>query len=260
MSLIDAEIANTAPVTPEGGVVDPNAATPPSGVPVSNPDPFGDLKDYQDGETGLYLGKYKDLRSVMEGYKELSAKVREKLPDAPEKPEDYKFVFEGEKALEGYELTMEDPMWKEMAPVFKDVGLSNEQAQKLVSSYLKFSLANQPDLEAEKAKLGSEADAIINEVVGYAQKRNSPAMLRLAEAAGENADTLKELHFLIKQSGEKAIPPRLVGVVGKTSDDLFEEAYAYREKHKNIIDSSPSHQRIYDDMMQKAARLKNQKR
>lgn len=238
------------------GPIPPSEAPPPSDTVAgsggeddsSKLDPFGDLAEFRDPESQLFLGKYKTIKDVFDGYKSLSGKLRERMPEAPESAEGYQFEF-ADEALKDYQLTLEDPMWGKLAPVFKEANVSQEQAQKIVEGYLKAALEDRPDLEAERQKLGGEAEAIINTVVSYAQKRATPGMQALAELAGTSAEALKELHALIQASGERQIPGRLDGAPARSADDLKAEAFAYREKHKAIIDSSPEHQRIYERML-----------
>jgi hypothetical protein len=221
-------------------------------------DPFGDLNTFKDPDNGLYLGKYKNVLEVFNGYKELTNKLREKTPEAPETAEAYKIEFAADSEFGEYKLNMEDPMWKQMAPVFKDANVSNEMAQKLVEGFLKYQIASKPDIAAEKAKLGDEAPKIINEVGVYLKKRSSPAMNTLAELAGQSAETLKELHLLIKQGGEKNIPSKLDGNEPfKSHEELMADALAYKTKHQKEMDNGNTHhQQAYYALLTKAQALK----
>lgn len=239
-------------IDPNAPATDPANENTPAANEGGNPDPFGDLNEYKDKESGLFLGKYKTAREVFEGYKELSGKVREKSPAAPEKPEDYAFTF-ADEALKDFKLTMEaDPGWKVMAPIFKEANVTQEQAQKIAEGWLQYQLSTMANPTEERKKLGTEADKIIGDVQTYLSKRKSQAMGALATLAGNNAEMLKELHFLIQGVGEQNIPPNLNGRSGKSAAELKQDAFDYKQKHAATIDSNPEQQQIYDGMLKAA--------
>lgn len=251
--MTDSLIGPISPTAGEDETTPPGGESPPAGDedPDKKLDPFGDLADYRDPENQLFLGKYKTIKDVFDGYKALTGKLRERVPEAPEKVEDYAFEF-ADEALKDYRLTVEDPMWGKLAPIFKEANVSQEQAQKIVEGYLKAALDDKADLESERQKLGAEAEQVIGAVVSFAQKRGTPGAAALAELAGQSAEALKELHALVQASGERSIPGKLDGVQGRSPEDLKAEAFAYREKHKDIIDSSPAHQQVYENMLKQA--------
>jgi hypothetical protein len=243
-----------------------SAETPPEGEETlqgddSQYDAFGDLRDYKD-EQGLYFGRYKSIPDAFKGLEELQKELgRIKREKSPEAPETYTPVTLGEdmpETVRGLEIKPdEDPLYQHFAPVFKELALTQEQVEKLVKANIQYSLSQTLDLEAEKKKLGGEAEAIIGDVVHYTQKRNTEGMKVLAELAGQNADALKELHMLVKQGGEKAIPGRIgEGVAPKTWQELRDEAWAYRQQHKDTIDSNPSQQQKYQDLMSAMSKAK----
>lgn len=225
-------------------------------------DPFGDLAEYKDKENGLWLGKYKGLKDVFDGYKNQSGKLREKFPEAPAKVEDYRFTFDEKSGLPVRELTTEDPVLGAMAPVFKDANVSLEQAQKIAEGFMKYQYAKLPDIEAEKAKLGDELPSILDNVRTYAQKRKSPAFNKLAEAAGQSAELLQEFNLLLKSAGERPTPtrPGEGGASVKTAGELDAEARAYKEQHKATIDSNEHQQKTYYALLSQAQAAKKAQR
>lgn len=234
-----------------------DAAGGAAGDDLGKVDPFGDLKVYQDAENGLYLSKYKNLKDVFEGYKSQSAKLREKFPEAPAKPEDYAFKFDKESGLEGHELTIADPVWGAMAPVFHAAGVSQEQAHKVVAAYIKHQQSQLPDVAAEKQKLGAEADTIIADVNQFVGRHNNPALTKLAIQAGQNAETLKAFHQLVKGGGARDIPAKVgEDVAAKTASEWDAEARAFKETHKNSIDSNPAQQKQYYALLSNAQKAK----
>jgi hypothetical protein len=229
---------------------------------VKNLDPFGDANDFKD-ESGLYLGKYKTVQEVMKGYKELSGKLREKSPDAPETYEGINFKDDQDIPQEyrNLEVTAEnDPLFKAFLPTFKAAKMSQEQVKILVKEHLLNTLKSQPDLNKEREKLGAEADSIIQAVTTYRDKRNTPAMQKLASIAGQDADLLKELNILIGASGERVIPGDLNngGSESKSAAEWDAEAREYRTKHKKEMESgSKPHQDHYYGLLQKKIHAKS---
>lgn len=218
-------------------------------------DPFGDLKEFQD-ESGKYLGKYSSLRDVFEGYKNATAKLRERFPEPPESADKYEFTFQDE-ALKELDLK-EDPVWKEMAPVFHEAKVSNETAQKIVEGFLKQQAAQRVKPEQIREGLGNEADRIVSEVQAFVNKAKDPdGVGMLGVLAGQNPQTLKAFHALIQQLGEKAIPKSAGLTSNKSWQELEAEAFEYHNKHKDTIDSNPAQQKIYEDLLRKAIQAKN---
>ena len=242
---------------------DPNPADNPAGDnPAADPDkkldPFGDLVEFKDEASGLYLGKYKTITDVFRGYKELSGKVREKSPEAPENYEVVK--LDGDdlpQEYRGLEIKTDDPMFAHFVPAFKEAKLTQEQVAILAKHNVKYGLSAVPDLEAERKKLGGEADKIITEVGGYLKKRGTEAMSKLAEMAGRDGEMLKELHLLIAQGGEKTIPVKTDSAPLKSHAELSAEALEYKKKYQKEMDNGNKyHQEQYYALLTKAQRAK----
>ena len=226
--------------------------TPDAGkTETKNLDPFGDLAEFRDPESGLYLGKYKTLPDFVKGYKELSQKVREKNPEAPAKPEDYVFEFKHD-GLKDVKLTLEDPLWKQVAPAFQKAGVTQSQAQEIVEAFLVGELSFRPNAEEEKKKLGDQAETIVGEVTGFVKKHNRPEVERLAVLAGESAETLKAFHWMVGQMGEKPIPAKLDTTEHKTRDEWIEDARRYKEANIKTIDTNEYQQQHYYGLLAKA--------
>jgi hypothetical protein len=225
------------------------------GTSDDNLDPFKDLDEWKDKESGLYLSKYKSIPEVFKGYTELSGKIREKIPTAPEAYEPIVLGdgFEGE--LKGLEIKPdEDPGYKRFAPLFKKWNLPQEAVAEIISEKIKFDMEGRVDLAAEKQKLGADADKIINEVNAFEQKTSNAGLKQLAVLAGSNAETLKAFHFVIQSMGEKSIPGG--GAVVPTQqgvDELFQAAWDFKKRHKDTIDANPAQQRKYDELLTAAA-------
>jgi hypothetical protein len=257
-SLIDAGGGSGATAgTDDPGTDDPAASTdnPGQGDEPNPADPFGDLKEYQD-ESGKYLGKYNTIKDVFDGYKNATAKLREKMPEPPESPDAYQFTWSEESGLGDVDLS-DDPGWQAMAPVFHEEGISNEKAQRIIEKWLGHQASAQVKPEEIRAGLGAEADRIVNDVQAFVNKANDPdGVGMLGQLAGQNPATLKAFHQLLQQIGEKAIPQTSNGGHLKSWQELEQDAFDYKEKHKATIDSNPTQQKIYEDLLRKSIHAK----
>lgn len=227
-------------------------------------DPFKDLEEYKDADSGLYFGRYKNVIEVFKGKaeadKELGRLKREKPGQAPEAYEAIKLADDQDipEDYRSLEINAEnDPQFKFFEPFFKEAGLTQKQVEILAKASVKYGLTLAPDVNAERQKLGAEGETIINDLLRYKAKRNTEAFNRLASIVGTDADMMKEMHFLLKNAGSLEIPAKPGDAVGgKTWKELEEEALAYKEKHKDTIDSSPQQQETYTNMMMASVRAK----
>ena len=193
----------------------------------------------QDNETTgekLYADKYKSVEDLERGYRELSTKVRAKESVAPEQ---YSFDFSSIDELKDFDAKVldEDPMYKGMLPIFKDLKLSNEQANKLVSNFLMLDRAGMPNKEVEEKALGAEKDEIISRVSKFVARNAKMFDAQEHEeikAIASTAIGMRLLDKLQKLSIPQSIPPK----VGSTNTDDIEEltaqvAQLYREAQKD---------------------------
>jgi len=224
-------------------------------------DPFNDADGFKD-EKGLYLGKYKTIPEVMKGYKELSGKLREKNPEAPESYQAISFKDDQDIPQEYRTLEINaenDPLFKEFEPTFKAGKFTQEQVNLLVKNHFLYNIKNQPDLNKEREKLGEDADKILSNITRYRDKRNTPAMKALAQLAGQNGDMLKELNILIGAAGEKGIPGDINngGMESKSPEEWDADAREYKKKYGKEMDSgSKFHQDKYYELLGKATKAK----
>jgi hypothetical protein len=267
--------------SPEESLIGGGGGSPPTAPPVPNSpelngqnteagnqseddslevDPFGDLDQWK--SEGKYFGKYNSIRDVFSGMEELQKDHgRLKREKTPEIPEEYGGVtLDGEdlpEALKGLVIDDNDEAFAAFKPVFKELKLTQEQANGLIKAHALWANSGLPDLEKEKAALGSEAGAIIQEVDQYLAKRNVPGAVKLGQLAGQNAETLKELHYLIKKSSGLDIPAGAGQAnTAMTYEEAREEAFSYREKYKDRIHVDLKIQEKYQQLMERAARLK----
>lgn len=220
---------------------------------LNNLDPFDDANDYKD-DKGLYLGKYKTVQEAFKGYKELSAKLREKAPEVPKSIDEYEFSFKDE-SLKDFKLTKDDPLWSDMAPSFVKGNIPKESAQIVVEDFI---LRNQRRekalIEAEKKAMGDDFEPTINSVRTFLQERKDEGMDALAILAGRNHKALKAFRELIEGSSEQPIPSNLAGEEARTKQEWMDEAAKYKQENAKTIDSTPAQQKHYYALMAKAAK------
>lgn len=213
----DTTVTNEAP-TPQGN--SPEARTP-----------DGTLKDQSPGTTthsdekkpdgGSFLTQEEKPETKPETKPEDKKNEPEKKPDAatgaPEKYEDFKLP-------EGYKLSEE--AGKEVTAMFKELNLTQDQAQKLVDYYGKNLLATAEapykqwaDTQKEwvsdiQDRFGSKADPVRRDINSAINNALPPSLARAFRAAlditgaGSNPDVFEALSILTKPHIEgKSVPP-----------------------------------------------------
>ncbi len=178
------------------------------------------------------LKSYKDTRTELK-----AAKTNKK---APGKPEDYS--FEVPELPDGKSISIQDDD-KSMAAAKEAAhkyGISQDQFQGFVSDYLT-AIAPllpepMPDEATEKAKLGNNADAIINGVLNWGQQLHDTGILSDAEHRelffiGSTAEGISALQKLrTHYTGEKTIPTgsTTVGEGLPSKEELYAAAASER--------------------------------
>jgi hypothetical protein len=202
-------------------------------------------------ETGKILGKYNSIGDLITGYKEATTKLRERNPGAPEA---YTLDFTASEKFKHVDLTG-DPLWEPMEKTFKELGITNDQAQKLVESHLDYQMANLPDLDAEKARLGENADKIIGDIKAFASKNlKTPDDLEGMEYIGRNANATRLIHTIISLGGEKPLPSGVNHVANTGKSALEERAAVIRSNP--MFDADPKLQDQYVQLLTEISRLK----
>lgn len=202
----------------------------------------------------LYAGKYKSAEDLEKGYKEVVQKLTEKRPSAPE---EYKFDFSEHETLKSQEINLgEDETFQKMEPVFKELNLTQEQADKLVSVYLESTFAGVPDIGEEMKKLGGNANDIINKVNSFVAKEMPEQFRPLAEHLGSTALGVQFVEWM--QNGmmrDNTIPTDAEAYAPKQSyQELMAEASAFRKSNPNF-DIDVKAQQRYEKMMDTAVKM-----
>jgi predicted transcriptional regulator len=209
----------------------------------------------------LIFGKYKSIQDAENGYKELTKKIREKFPEAPEA---YNFDYsENElfKELKEKEVDLnlsEDPLIQQYTPIFKELNLPQTTVDKLVNAYISNEIKNIPNAKEELTKLGSEAPKIIQEVNNFVGKNLSDVEKEIALQIGQTAEGVKFLHKIANLSRGNNIPSKVETIPPKSSNDLKLEARKiYNEAGGNLIGEQL---KKYESLMDEASRMEVQKK
>lgn len=203
---------------------------------------------------GMFLGKYKNIEELVKGHKNLAELATKKNQKAPAEYDVSQFKVEG---LEGFEFDPEHPLSKAALPVFKELGLSQEAANKLIAASLAAQYVN-PKEELKKLHTNEkEAVAIYTEVASFV-KANIPEELQdAASRFTETADGVKLIKHFMESRLDREIPDGTGQInQGKTWQQLEEEAFAYKDKHSKTIGSNPAQQAEYQRLMSAATSLK----
>jgi len=207
----------------------------------------------------LYAGKYKSVEDLEKGYREstkygrdLNDKVKNLESSIPVAPKNYEFNFKEIEGLENVELTNEDPDIAAMLPVFKELNLTNDQANKLVQAHLKniTTLAESP--EQIKEKLGINADVVVTKLQEFTSKLPEQDQLVMQALS----DTSAGVDFLYRHliGGELPTPgPAQDGSnVPQSSAELYKIAFDFKKDRSRSIGYSKNEQNEYSKLLRTA--------
>lgn len=154
--------------------------------------------------------KYKTGEDLAKAYKELESKLgtreedmrqkfidelnQEAYKDRPESAGDYK-VPEGLDE----ESAIDDEIFQWWAKHSFENGFSQSEFEDGISMVMKAMNANEPDLDAEMAKLGDNATARIEAVALFTQSFFPQEHMESIERLAETADGLKTLEFVMEK-------------------------------------------------------------
>lgn len=210
-------------------------------------------------EEKLFAGKYKSAEELEEGYKNLSQKLREKSPEAPEE-----YSFDPEALGDDYKdvkIDKDDPLLQHMTNVFKDTNLSDEQATRLAAEFSKYQSAETPNPEKEMEKLGESAKETIGKVEGFFKKYGASAGLTEEEvqqigtmtATAEGVTALSKLIDRFNSTNE--VPENANSIDSSNDpDDLWAQANEIRQSDPSFSD--PQKRAKYQRLTRRAAELK----
>ena len=207
----------------------------------------------------LLAGKYKSVEDLEKGYREstkygreLNDKVKNLEGSIPKAPDAYEFNFKDVEGLEDVEISAEDPDMAAMLPVFKELNLTNDQANKLVQAHLKTmaDLAETPD--QIKEQLGSNADVVVTKLQEFTNSLPEQDQLIMQALS----DTSAGVDFLYRHliGGELPTPgPTQDGSsVPQSSAELYKTAFDFKKDRAKSIGFSKSEQDEYSKLMRTA--------
>ena len=216
----------------------------------------------------LYAGKYKSAEELEKGYNESTKYAREqaalvkdlqgKMPKAPEK---YVFDFSKTDDLKEVKLDPEAKDFKPMLDVFKEIGLSQEQADKLVQAKIRLDASLAPTAEQVKASLGANADAILSRLQTHTNKL-SPEDQQIMKSISDDAGLLD---FMYRHLVGEELPTPPAGQGGsaapaKTGAELKAEAFKYKADNARSIGFDKGQQEKYDQMLKHALSVEDEEK
>ena len=175
----------------------------------------------------LILGKFKSQEDLEQGYKELEKYVggnkdelREQIIDElsqeadSEVPENYELPSLPEHITE--DDVMENPMTEWWRNFCWENSYDQEVYQEGINKYVDAYVGQQPDMEAEKTKLGENAEARLDAVNSWASTFFSPEQYEVvSQTMGSNVDGIEALEKImesqkqnISRSAQVAQPER----------------------------------------------------
>lgn len=205
----------------------------------------------------LIFGKYKNMEAAQDAFKTLeSENGRLRRERKPEAPEAYEFNFaedEDLKDIYGEYDFKEDPLFQSLEPVFKDVNITNEQAQSIVAAFGKYQKSQMIDFDGEVSKLGDNGAEMLAEVENFVQK-NYP--LEEQDVIAQIATSAEGIKFIKSHLMDKAknIPGDAGQTINATSAELFDKAMQLKRSSDNFHYNTKA-QEQYEKIMDEAVKL-----
>lgn len=242
-------------MTQESLIPNPEPTETPAEEPAENKTPEPNEEPKGDDEY-KYAGKFGSVDDLEKGYKELSAKVREKAPTAPEEYElnlgEVESLADYKTQLEGLDLN-DNTLIQAALPAFKKHNISQDAANEIIADVLAADLSEMINPEEELKKLGPEGGELIKELSAFKAKFPAEEQGFLDQIA-TTAEGVKFLAKLRDMTGEKAIPTEQDSVAAQDPQELITEAKALKAKTPNFeVDKGA--QARYEKLMDDAARL-----
>lgn len=212
-----------------------------------------------DSTPTLLAGKYKSVEDLEKGYREstkysrdLSSKVKNLESAMPKAPDTYEFSFKDVEGLENVEISNDDPDMAAMLPVFKELNLTNEQANRLVQAHIKTMAELSETPEKIKEKLGSNADVIVTKLQEFTNSLPEEDQLIMQALS----DTSAGVDFLYRHliGGELPTPgPAQEGSsAAQSSAELYKIAFDFKKDRAKSIGFSRNEQDEYSKLLRTA--------
>jgi hypothetical protein len=213
-------------------------------------------KTYElDNAEELLAGKYKTAEDLENGYKELTAKLREKVPTAPE---EYSYDFSDVEALkdiipEDFDFA-DDPLMLALEPVFKENNFTQEQMKAAVSTYLQHqSQLSDPQVELEK--LGPNAKNLLQGAKEFSSLKHfteeERSIIQNWATQADEVHLLNKINKLVSMNNnQKTIPTEGATTPVKSSVELYDEAKQIKSRPNFRYDSNA--QSLYEKKLDAA--------
>ena len=203
----------------------------------------------------LIFGKYKDMDAAQSAFKTLESENgrlrREKQPTAPD---EYSFDFSEDEDLKDiysdYNFS-EDPILKDMLPVFKEANITEDQAKAIVRGFGLHQKSNMVDFDAEVAKIEGGLETV-SAVENYVQKNFTTSE---QEVVASWLTTAEGLSIFKKMTMDKpnSIPTSNANVSSESSAELISKAMEI--KKSNDLISNTTARDAYEKLMNKAVEM-----
>ena len=223
---------------------------------------------YDDGldefrhENGKIFGKFNDVKSSLNAYKELQKEYTKSRQENKPAPEKYEFVLDDD-VKEKFSIDENSKDYQTFVPLMKELNLSQEKANKLMNEYARMKIAEEEgvDFEAEMDKIGGVNGPVVQGLVTFAQKNLDQAGIDWLSNKIRTAEDAEYMNNLIKKArgANVSIPEMSIETPAdaeKTSRDYSDEAFQYQKEHARTIGYTPEQQQHYMKLMQLAASKK----
>lgn len=142
-------------------------------------------------------------------------------------------------------LASDNELFKWWADHAFENAYSQEEFADGIAKYAEFMMAQQPDLDAERAKLGDNADARIEAVSLWSQKFFPEQLGGAVETLGQSAEGIEALEFIMEQMGQTSVGASNAPINQMTEGDL--RTMMNDERYWNPAKRDPSYvQRVQE--------------
>lgn len=211
----------------------------------------------------LLAGKYKTQEELEKGYNSQAKYVQEiqaenkELKKNIEVPEEYKFDFDEDLS----DVGLEPGELNEINKSFKEAGLSQNQAEKLMDKFISAYIESIPDVDQIKEDLGPKAKEIIDDCQAYINKFPNIEDRERFNDMCNSAENVEFLHrMVVSPNLEKSIPGNTVAVSTKESlQDMKENLDKFWNDNKDVLSSGSDTALIekYESMFDSYLKAKN---
>jgi hypothetical protein len=255
--------ANIAYDAADGRAGEPQAETQPAAAPdwlYAVPErPEWLPETFYDSERGgvrvdALAKSYRELQARF-GQKNETLKaelLRELRKGVPESPEGYSFEIPAELVPDGFEVRVpdaNDPLLNEARKVLHELGAKPEQWQRLIGAFVRWQVAQAPDLDAERQRIGEGAEQRIAAVDMWLARQLPEEQYRAVMQAATNADFVLALETLMRKAMGPTASPIPAGLPGMGEQPMTGEKARELIRHPDYNDpikGEPLRRAVYE--------------